>query len=352
MKKSIVAVVILVILTSSMAFGVEGGFEDRSRIERIEWKIQEIRLQKEGITLLELAEIINKEKEITYGNYEYYRSHIKDTANRDMIKLYSEGIIQGDGKGYLRADRILTDVEIQAILSRLENPLKVARPTYTRRKRIPILAYHVIKPLPEGGSAGIYVHPERFIEQLEALKNNGYNAVTMEQVYDHWKNKQPLPEKPIVLSFDDGYDSHFNIAAKELNKRGMVGSFYIITSHVGDDLRVKPHQVREMYRDGMEIGSHTANHINAKTSSNELITEEYRKSKEELENILGIKIEHFCYPFGNPTNHAVSTLKRLGYKTSVMTRNRQATDMQSIHKLERINVDYYHSTSQILNKLK
>ena len=362
MRKIIFIVMSLLIFSSSFTFAAEitTPMADPSQLNRLDKTEQWMRINEDimrikesrgGITLIDFAEIINRERPITYDNYEYYRSHIKDTSNRDVVKLYSEGIIQGDGKGNMRADRFLNEVEINAMLSRMENPLNVTRPAYVRRSKVPILAYHEINEI-KNGLKTLYVHPQKFVEQLDAIRVSGYNTVTMEQVYAHWKEGKPLPEKPIVLSFDDGYDSHFNFAAKELGKRGMVGSFYLITSHIGDALRVKPYQVVEMYRDGMEIGPHTVTHMNARLNTNEKITEEYKKSKEDLERILGVKIEHFCYPFGGITNHAMETLKSLGFKTSVVTTNRKATNTQNILRLERINVDYGHTTSQILSKIK
>jgi len=69
-----------------------------------------------------------------------------------------------------------------------------------------------------------------------------------------------------------------------------------------------------MYEDGMEIGSHTVSHIDARYNNNETILKQYKESKEFLESIIGDKIEHFCYPYGGVTEYAKKALREVGYK--------------------------------------
>lgn len=310
------------------------------------------------VTVKILAQImlnrhLEKNKKLTYENYEYYRSCVKDTSDRVMLKAFSEGLIPLMGDASLQPERKLTRKEVEELAKRLDFPEPPIRPQYVEIESIPILMYHEINYLPRKELAGLYVSPENFIKQLEALQQSGYNTVTMEQVYRHWMYKDPLPPKPIVLTFDDGYKSHL-FAARELAKRGMTGTFYIITgkkflSHINF---LNEREIKEIYDLGMEIGSHTVNHLDARYNGEKVMLREYRESKAKLEQILGQEIRHFCYPGGGVASFSVKNLKDAGYCTAVRTTYGKASKKQNIFELKRIRVTYWDGISSFLNKCK
>lgn len=309
-------------------------------------EVLEVPTLPETMTIKELADELGENIVLTYDNYQYYRSVINDTSNFNILKLYSEGILKIDENGNINPNKELTIEEVNEI--KMREIIFPERPTYVKRTSIPILMYHQVDTLPQNGPSGLYVSKENFCKQLDALKQNGYNTVTMEQVYQHWINDVPLAEKPIVLSFDDGYNSYYDFIWKELTNRGMTGTFYMVTSYIGD----RTEQLRNIHREGIEIGSHTVSHKSAKYINNSTLLNEYKESKEQLENITGGNVRHFCYPFGNVTNYAVQTLKELGYNTAVKTSYGKAYETQGIYGLKRIRIDYYDSINGFLNKIK
>lgn len=133
---------------------------------------------KEKVTIQRLAEYLTKKILLKYNNYEYYRSQINDTANRDILKCYSEGLITTDEKGYVWPNKELTRKEVNEIVARIKSPIEVTRPQYLARVNIPIIMYHEINTLPKKGSSGLYVSQENFLKQLEALQKEGYNTIT------------------------------------------------------------------------------------------------------------------------------------------------------------------------------
>lgn len=304
------------------------------------------------LTLQALADGLAKDLEMTYDNYEYYRSHVNDTANRNILKCYSEGMLKIDENGNIYPDKTVTIRELLDLLQRKNNPEYPIRPEYVKKTDIPILMYHEINPLPKAGLEGLYVSRENFIEQLDTLNQEGYNTITMEQVYQHWENKVPLPEKPIVLSFDDGYLSHFNFASVEMGKRGMTGTFYIITDTIRDTTERSTQALKRLYDEGMEIGSHTVTHIDARYSTKTKISKEYKDSKEFLEKVLKTEVNHFCYPVGGTTQYAIDQLKDLDYKTGVVTAYGKANEDQGILTLKRIRILYTDTLEEFLNKIK
>ncbi len=306
----------------------------------------------ESVTIQDLASLLAEKIPTSYENYEYYRSHINDTSNRDILKCYSEGLISTDEKGNIDPERLISKLEVQEILSRIDDPIEVERPTYKEELDIPILMYHELGELPLGGDPSLFVAYDNFIDQLDTLQREGYNTVSMEQLYQHWENMIPLPENPLVLTFDDGYKSHYNFAAVELEKRGMTGTFYLQGRKIGLNTETPPSMVRQMYERGMEIGSHTVNHINAKHEDDFVLTIEYIISKYLLENILDIEIRHFCYPFGDKTESSDSILNELGYKTALLTANGIANNhKQGLFGLHRKQVGYYDDIEDFMGKL-
>ena len=309
-------------------------------------EVLDISTPPETISVRELANELGESIVLTYDNYQYYRSMINDTSNFNILKLYSEGILRADENGNINPDKELTKEEVNEI--KMRERIIPQRPVYTKRTSIPILMYHEVNTLPKNGPSGLYVSRENFSKQLDALKENGYNTVTMEQVYQHWANKVPLPEKPIVLSFDDGYTSYYDFIWKELTNRGMTGTFYMISSYIGD----KADALRNIHKEGIEIGSHTVSHISAKNTKNSTIFNEYKQSKEQLGDIIGGEIKHFCYPYGQSTNYCVQALKDLGYKTAVKTSYGKASESQGLYGLKRIRIDYNDSINGFLSKIK
>ena len=303
------------------------------------------------VTTQVLADILTQKLKITYSNYNYYRSLINDTANLNILKCYSEGLLTTDQVGCIYPEKPLTRQAVTTIIERLKAPLKVPRPTYVNRENVPILMYHEINLLPKNGPTELYVSKENFAQQLDTLKKEGYNTITMDQLYQHWEHKVPLPNKPIVMSFDDGYVSHYEYASVELSKRGMTGTFYIITNKLKEGKVSSPKNLKKMYIEGMEIGSHTMTHLDVRYATNEQVETELRESKKILEGIINAKVEHFCYPIGGRTAYAIQTLKNDGYKTAVTTAYGKATKEQGYLELKRIRIVYNDTVESFLNKI-
>lgn len=304
------------------------------------------------VIVKDLAPVLLGYVEMTYSHYLYYHSVIADTSNLAIVKCYSEGLMELDQTGKAYPDQQLTIQNIWTILGHLSEPLIVERPIYTKVVNVPILMYHEINTLPNWSLSGLYVSKENFVEQLDALIKEGYHTITMEQLYDHWVNQAPLPTKPVVLTFDDGYESHYDFVFGELSKRGMVGTFYIFTSCLKEGTNKSPEKVRNMYIEGMEIGSHTVTHLDLRYAYRKDIEEELRESKRILSEIIDTEVNNFCYPIGGVTNYAIEVLKDNNYHTAVKTAYGKANESRGLLVLNRIRINYYDSIRGYLSKLK
>ncbi len=132
---------------------------------------------------------------------------------------------------------------------------------------VPVLLYHHIEPGADGSNGSI-ISLERFEEHMKALKENGYNAITCSDLISYAENGTKLPNKPILITFDDGYQSNYEYAYPILKKYGLKGTIFVIGSFFGSDtykdtdMKIIPHfgmsEAQEMVDSGViEIQSHT-----------------------------------------------------------------------------------------------
>ncbi len=177
---------------------------------------------------------------------------------------------------------------------------------------IPILMYHEVT----SGPNSLYVPVERFREQMRYLAESGYRTVTMAQAEEMLRDNQ-IPAKTIVLTFDDGYTSVLNQAWPIMQEYGFTGTVYVCTSFIGRSNYLDLDQIKQLQSAGIEIGSHTKNHISLKEVGYEQQVQEILVSKQMLEENLGVPCRSFCYPTGTYGDITPTIVKDAGYTSAV-----------------------------------
>ena len=125
-------------------------------------------------------------------------------------------------------------------------------------KSVPVLMYHSIDY--EKGNE-LRVPKEVFREQMNFLKQKGYTTLTLNELYNFFINNKPVPDKAIVITFDDGYKDNFENAFPVLKELGFNATVFVITSTVDTDKNyLTSKQLKEMDANGIDIESHTVNH--------------------------------------------------------------------------------------------
>jgi peptidoglycan/xylan/chitin deacetylase (PgdA/CDA1 family) len=180
--------------------------------------------------------------------------------------------------------------------------------------------YHDVKapaadaPLPE-----LHVPKQDFREQMNWLADEGYTGVTMKQVVDAWYHDGVLPSKPVVITFDDGFESHHSVAMPTLQKHGWPGVLMLQSyapKGLPDDAPLPPDEVKDLLAAGWELASHTITHADLTTVSPEQLASEVEKSKRGLERQFGVAIEHLCYPAGQYDDAVIEETEKAGYTTA------------------------------------
>ncbi len=218
-------------------------------------------------------------------------------------------------------------------------------PTPRASVKCPILMYHYISSAPEDADyvlRDLTVPPEQFAEQLDYLRDNGFTTITMTQLWAGMEGA-PLPEKPIVLTFDDGYwDAHAH-ATPLLLERGMVGTFYICSGFMGQPSYMRWEDAAQIQGAGMEIGGHSATHANLSVLGRAELEVEIKESTALIEQTLGLRPVSFCYPFGYHNTFVTTILREAGYQTAVTTSDALTHYRNNPYRMGRVRIRNRHT---------
>lgn len=194
-----------------------------------------------------------------------------------------------------------------------------------RRIRVPILMYHYVSVPPPGADAyrlDLSVAPGQFAAQLAWLRDNGFTSVTLDDVYAALTEGRPLPPRPVVLTFDDGYADAYQHAFRLLRQYGLTGTFFVVTDWL-DSARpgyLTWDQAREMAGAGMAIQSHSRSHPDL-TDGCDYDCQVYQilGSVQTIEAEIGVRPRFFCFPGGRYDASALSVLSAVGIVGAVTT---------------------------------
>lgn len=191
--------------------------------------------------------------------------------------------------------------------------------TILARKQVPILCYHQIRdyrPTDSKTARDYIVPPAAFKEQMKALADSGFKTILPEELYAYLAAGIPVPEKAVMITFDDTDLDQFTIAKPVLEEHHFKGVFFIMTVSLGRPHYMSKEQVKQLSDEGHYIGSHTWDHHNVKKYQGADWVTQIEKPSRQLEQITGKKIEFFAYPFGLWNREAIPELKKRGFKAA------------------------------------
>lgn len=201
-------------------------------------------------------------------------------------------------------------------------------------KGIPVLMYHSISTEP--GNT-LCVPEKQFSEEMDWLKSQGYHSITVDQFYEALANGGQVPEKPVLITFDDGYKDGYTAAWPIMKQYGFVGTFFIITNAIVPS-RIDWDQLKDLVKNGNSIGSHTVHHLDMPTLKDSQQESEIADSKKVLEDGLEIKINSFCYPSGKSNQTTQKLLTKCGYKVAFTTDSGRAHLGDNPLKITRLRI--------------
>jgi len=175
---------------------------------------------------------------------------------------------------------------------------------------VPILLYHHIGISPSGSP--YYVSPYTFEQQMYLLHEWGYQTISVELMIAAIKGGGLLPQRPIVLTFDDGSESVLSTALPIMQKYNFTGTVYLVNNYVGAANFLNIEDVQELYEAGWEIGSHSITHtdltLHAVDQEKEIV-----ESRLRLQRQLDLPVQTFAYPYGAYDVDSVYLARYAGY---------------------------------------
>ncbi|CAM3038619.1 polysaccharide deacetylase family protein [Paenibacillus sediminis] len=200
---------------------------------------------------------------------------------------------------------------------------------------IPILMYHSIGL---NDRSTLFVPPKVFNKQMEHLKNAGYHTMTFKDLIN-WKTEEVIPDKPILITFDDGYLDNFTIVYPILKRLQMKATIFVTSDFIGFPNHLNWGQIKEMEQSGcIEIGVHTRHHLDLTKNNPLQLVDEVWGAKQRLEKRLGHPMIAFAYPSGKFNHKVVEAVKRAGFEFAVTTQPGYAVKKQGFLTLHRVRI--------------
>lgn len=198
---------------------------------------------------------------------------------------------------------------------------------------VTVLCYHEVRP--DRDDDCMNVKPEVFRRHIREFKEAGYTFLDVSNLRKTAAGSS-LPEKALLITFDDGYADNYNYAYPILREEQVPATFFVVSGTVGNNNRMTADQLREMQANGMQIGSHTVNHEPLVAMNTKEIDFELRASREALEKLLGKPVYALSYPTGKVNEAVLDKAKKyyeIGFLASV-----SPDQKQTMYTLQRYGV--------------
>ncbi|WP_238177767.1 polysaccharide deacetylase family protein [Paenibacillus contaminans] len=224
-----------------------------------------------------------------------------------------------------------------ALAAAVKKPSTVTAATYKGRKiSIPVLNYHSVDYDP--GNI-VVITPEKLDEQMAFLSENGYNPLTLDDFFLILEGGLEPPEKPVLLTFDDGYADNYKYAMPIMTKYGFHATMFMSPGTIGQDWYVNWEQAKEMKEAGWDIQPHGMTHphlpkLSAEEQANEII-----EARKQIEEHLGGTADVFCYPYGEYNGDTLRILEENDFRFAFTIQQGRTDSSQHKFQLKRIYVN-------------
>ncbi len=213
---------------------------------------------------------------------------------------------------------------------------------------IPMLLYHDVQQSYPPEKDVVTVTPEAFELHIVTLLNNGYTPVNFEDIYNASKGSFTMPEKSVVISFDDGYLTNYSYAFPILQKYGVKATIFVVAETVGRSVGENPHftweQARLMEQSGLvSIQSHTYSHQDLTTLDRFSLARELRLSKYHVESNLGKSCDILAFPYGRYNQQVADAALDAGYRVLTQVGEYGANSVSDINGRPFVRITVYGS---------
>lgn len=224
------------------------------------------------------------------------------------------------------------------------------------RPAVPVLCWHQLREWRSADGAFsrqfLVCPPASFRAQLDALAQDGWNAISPDQYLAHLQTRAALPAKPVLLSFDDSQGSQITEGVPQLRRRGMTGTFFCMTVVLDKPHWMSRDDLRRLADEGMTVAAHTYDHQRADRYSGRDWQLQLDRPRDLLEKILRRPVEHFAYPYGAWAPKDFAHLHAAGYKTAFQLSDHKLDPEAPQYTLRRILVDSTWTGADLLQQVR
>ncbi|MGP3771250.1 polysaccharide deacetylase family protein [Streptomyces sp. SDT5-1] len=212
---------------------------------------------------------------------------------------------------------------------------------------VPILMYHAVSSHPNDATRGLSVSPSQFAEQMELLADHGRTPLTTAELATIWRGDgRTLPDRPVLITFDDGYEGVHTHALPALAKHGFAATLFVSTGWLrgaydtggGLDAMLDWDQVRALAGQGVEIGGHSHTHPQLDQLDDADLEFELLRCREIVTGELGRAPRSFAYPYGHSDRRVRRAVRAIGFTQSLAVGNALARRRQGPYALRRVTV--------------
>lgn len=228
---------------------------------------------------------------------------------------------------------------------------------------IPILNYHSISRESTDRFKKFTLSPEIFAQHMKLMSDQGYIPITVADYALRVNTLSSLPDKPAIITFDDGFADFYSEAFPILQEFHFPASLFIVTGDMEGTskwLRLEGEQDRKMMtwsqlsevqRAGIECGTHSETHIHLDTAKSKIARREIFHSKDRLEQKLGGPVHSIAYPYGHYTWTVRQMVIEAGYTAACAVRNAMSHTGDDLYGLARITISHETEVARLSDLL-
>lgn len=213
--------------------------------------------------------------------------------------------------------------------------------------QVPILCYHHIRERNEPYS----VSPQNFSAQMKLLHDSGYHTVLPEDLYKYLAFGKPLPEKPVMLTFDDTVLDQYTLGYTEMKKYDFKGVFFIMTISIGRPRYMNRDMLKQLADEGNAVECHTWDHHRVTNYTTADWDKQVTEANAKIESITGKKIQYFAYPHGLWKDSSIAPLKERNIKMAFQLSTKRDS-LEPLYTVRRMIVPYNWSADGMLKAMK
>lgn len=191
-------------------------------------------------------------------------------------------------------------------------------------KKVPILMYHYVEYVQDKNDTirqSLAISPSTFEKQMETLVNGGYTFLTASELGTIFNGEKALPNRSILITFDDGYRDFYTDVYPILKKYSIKATVYMIAGDIGYKNYMTEKQLQNIASEGLvEIGAHTIHHVNLQTATEPVMKNELVEGRNIIEEVIDKPVISFAYPDGQFSELSEQKVKEAGYTTAMTTK--------------------------------